>query len=954
MRAGAAGLIFIAILAAGSATAADQASTEFFETRVRPVLSANCFACHTTSKLGGLRVDSRVALMEGGKSGPAIVIGQPDDSLMIRAVSHTDPKLKMPMAGSKLKDNEIADLKYWIKIGAPWPDAPQAKVEATPNKFTIRPEQRAFWSFQPLAKAAVPALKDKLWARGPIDYFILAKLEDEGLRPVPPADKRTLLRRVYYDLVGLPPTPEQVNAFLADNSPDAYEKVVDNLLASPHYGERWGRHWLDVSRYFDGAGRRGGANGMVFLGYGMDKDGYANTWRYRDWVVKAFNDNMPYDQFVKAQIAADLLPEKDREKMLPGLGMFGLGPWFTGDDTIYVEARADELDSKVDALTKGFLGLTVTCARCHNHKYDPISQKDYYSLAGVFASSGFWEYNLGPKAQVDNYRTQSAKISELQASLKDLEDEWAIGVAETLTTQIPEYLMAARRMQFSQPSLAVDKVATEAKLDTETLKRWVKYLAGEKEHPYLAQWDTLMARGGGGDAEALQTAEKFRAQVQAVIAEKKGVNDSNREMRRNYQPDPGEARVLLPGDLMQFELFQYKQKLVEKTVDKNTWYLWRDIIAGFGDFNRPRKDALLEYKGSDLDRFLRPDEKAKRDGMRSEAAALAKNLPPEYPYLMGLKDNATPINVKINLRGSPHALGEEAPRGFPAILGKTDGEPLPFTQGSGRLQLAEAIVKQPLAARVIVNRIWMNHFGHGIVDSVTNFGVMGDRPTHPELLDYLASRLVDSGWDIKQLQREIVTSGAYRLSVLNSEANAAKDPGNRFLWRANLQRLEAEELRDSLMFAAGSLDEHATGGPAEDMGTSKKRTLYVRSGRSADRLLQLFDFTGPALASEARSVTNVPQQALFFLNSDSIAKYVQMFTARLGVDGVQASGAPQTDWSDKIRQAYSLLFQRQPDRAELEMGLEFLREAGAGAPKMPAWQQYTQVLLSSPEFYYVN
>jgi mono/diheme cytochrome c family protein len=943
MRATYVGIVFL--LAAGIASAADQASTEFFEARIRPVLSANCFACHTTSKLGGLRVDSRVALMEGGKSGPAIVIGQPDDSLLIRAVSQVDPKLKMPMAGNKLKDNEIADLKYWIKIGAPWPDAPRAKVEPAANKFTIRPEQRAFWSFQPLQKPAVPAVKDKLWAKGPIDYFILAKLEEQGLKPVPPADKRTLLRRVYYDLIGLPPTPEQVSAFLADNSPDAYEKVVDSLLASPHYGERWGRHWLDVSRYFDGAGRGGrGGGGMVFLGYGMDKDGYANTWRYRDWVVKAFNDDMPYDQFVKAQIAADLLPEKDRDKMLPALGMFGLGPWFTGDDIIYVEARADELDAKVDALTKGFLGLTVTCARCHNHKYDPISQKDYYSLAGVFASSGFWEYNLAPKAQVDAYRAQSAKISDLQASLRDFDDECAIRVAESLTTQIPDYLMAARRARFSRPAEAAD-----SKLDKETLNRWIKYLAGEKEHPYLADWDALMARGGGSDAEALSVAEKFRAQVQAVIAEKKGVNAANRDMRRNYRPDPGEARVLLPGDLMQFELFQYKQKLVEKTVDKNTWYLWRDIIAGFGDFNRPRKDALLEYKGAGLDRFLTPEEKAKRDGMRAEGEALAKNLPPEYPYLMGLKDNATPTNVKINLRGSPHALGEPAPRGFPAILANTDGEPMPFTQGSGRLELAEAIVKQPLAARVIVNRVWMNHFGHGIVDSVTNFGVMGDRPSHPELLDYLATRLVASGWSIKQLQREIVTSGVYRLGVLHSEANAAKDPGNQYLWRANLQRLEAEELRDSLLFAAGTLDERPTGGPAEDMTNSKKRTLYVRSGRSADRLLQLFDFTGPALASEARSVTNVPQQALFFLNSDSMAKYVQMFTARLGVET-----APQTEWSDKIRQAYSLLFQREPAQAELDMGLQFLKEAAAGAPKMPAWQQYTQVLLSSPEFYYVD
>jgi hypothetical protein len=295
-------------------------------------------------------------------------------------------------------------------MAAYWPDEGAAKAAPPPTggaKFTIRPEQRNFWSFQPVKKPAPPEVTNASWVKNPIDRFVLAKLEAKGLTPAPEADKRTLIRRAYFDLTGLPPTPEQVAAFVADQSPDAFAKVVDRLLASPAYGERWGRHWLDVARYADGSGQAD--KRPVFLGYGTARDGYANTWRYRDWVIQAFNQDMPYNRFVKAQIAADLMPAKDRDKLLPALGFFGIGPWFTGDDVVFVEARANEYDDKIDALTKGFLGLTVTCARCHNHKYDPISQKDYYALAGIFASSGYWEYNLTSAEEVNAYQQQRKK-----------------------------------------------------------------------------------------------------------------------------------------------------------------------------------------------------------------------------------------------------------------------------------------------------------------------------------------------------------------------------------------------------------------------------------------------------------------------------------------------------------------------------------------------------------------
>ncbi|MCU1330598.1 MAG: hypothetical protein JWN34_5968, partial [Bryobacterales bacterium] len=508
-----------------------QEKTQFFETRIRPVLAQNCYSCHTDSKLGGLRVDSRVALLQGGKSGPAIVPGRPEESLLLKAVMQVNPQLKMPMGGTKLKDKEIADLKYWVQtMAAYWPaDAVKATPAATQTSFTIRPEQRQFWSFQPLAKPAIPAVTDKSWVRNNLDAFVLARLEEKHLKPVGQADKRTLIRRASLDLVGLPPTPEQVDAFLSDKSPDAFAKVVDRLLASPQYGERWARHWLDVARYADGNGRGDGR--PVFLGYGMARDGYANTWRYRDWVVKALNEDLPYDQFVKAQIAADLLPEKDRARMLPALGFFGIGPWFTGDDVVFVEARANERDDKIDALAKGFLGLTVTCARCHNHKYDPISQKDYYALGGVFGNSGFWEYNLASEKEVAVYQAQRKKVKAAETTLQEYADAAAIRVAQTLAEQIPDYMLAVRAVALKDPKADLDKVAATQKLDAETLRRWHKYLtATDKLHPYLKSWDALMAAGGGTDAEARNSSEEFRDLVLKVIPEKMAVIKGNQEM----------------------------------------------------------------------------------------------------------------------------------------------------------------------------------------------------------------------------------------------------------------------------------------------------------------------------------------------------------------------------------------------------------------------------------------
>ena len=986
-------VLFIATCVLGFAQQANE-KVEFFEARIRPVLAAKCYACHTENKLGGLRVDSRVALLAGGKSGAAIVPGRPEESLLVKAITHADSKLKMPMAGAKLKDNEIADLKYWIQaMAAFWPieDAkPATAPTAGKTKFTIRTEQRQFWSFQPIEKPLVPSIKDTGWAKTSIDRFVLAKLEEKNLHPIKPADKRALIRRAYFDLIGLPPTPEQVDEFVSGNSPEAFAKVVDRLLASPQYGERWARHWLDVARYADGTGRGDGR--LVFLGYGMARDGYANTWRYRDWVIQALNEDMPYDQFMKAQIAADLMPAKDRFKLLPALGFFGIGPWFTGDDVVFAEARANERDDKIDALTKGFLGLTVTCARCHNHKYDPISQKDYYALGGVFANSSFWEYSLAPENQVEAYQAQRKKVKAAETALQEYAGAAAIRVADTLAEQIPEHMMAVRKTILSNPKPELDKVAAAGKLDAETFQRWFKYLtATEKLHPYLKEWDAVMAKGGGTDAEALKLAADFRDIVRKVIPEKKAVIAVNQEMVRDYKPDPNEATVKLPGDLVQFELFQYKQQMVQTVMDTNHFYVWLDVVQGEDDQSYVKKDGLFEYKGKNLLRFLTAGEKSKLSAMQDEVAALTKAMPPEYPYLMGLKDEAHPKDIQLNLRGNAHALGEEVLRGFPAILGKTDGDPLPFKHGSGRLELADAIAQHPLSARVMANRIWQHHFGRGIVDTPSNFGMMGERPSHPELLDYLASRFIESGWSIKAMHREIMLSATYQLAYQRSDANSAVDPGNRLVWRANFRRLEVEALRDSLLFATGTLDERLGGSP-QDLArpNTKKRTIYGRATRSPYSLLTMFDYPDPNITSEQREVTNVPLQSLFFMNSDLIQRQAEALLVRLGPDGPR-----EQDSTARIERAYRFLFQRQPTQAEVQRGTDFLKRADAlfknaaaepqsipaaapvqanqggrrnrvaaddepgAAPVFPAgkmtpWQQYAQALLSAGEFYYVN
>ena len=696
---------------------------QFFETRIRPVLADNCFVCHTDQETSGLRVDSREALLKGGDSGSAIVPGDPEGSLLILAVSHTHEHLKMPLGG-KLAEQEIADLKTWVKMGAPWPSGGDV-VQPTGKspEFVISPEQRAFWAFQPAHKASLPKVRDKTWPKSALDYFILSQLEARGLKPVEAADKRTLIRRLSFDLVGLPPTPSEVEAFLKDSSPSAVTKLVDRLLASPHFGERWARYWLDVARYAEN-----------------DQEGpYPNAWRYRDWVVEAFNRDMPYDLFVKAQIAGDLL--EGSENFVAGLGFFVLGPWYYSQPSP-AKARAQELEDRVDTLTRGFLGLTGACARCHDHKYDPISRQDYYSLAGIFKNSPYQEYPLVSEDVVQEYKKEEEKVKGVEKEIKEFLETMKKQLARIFVRRTSRY-MAATWKVLGSPKLELAKVAEEEKLDQQILDRWVKYLGNrEKSHPYLEAWFELLDDGTTVE-QARKVADDFQAFVLSIIEEKEAIAEENQALLaqatcKKVKP----TRTRLPngfvediGDLVSADLCAQRE-IVTKSLERDKYILWINLFRkgeGSGDPFNDQYGGVLVFEDKEIEPFLAGEWRSHLLELRAELETLKQALSEPYPYLHGFEEAENPADMRMHLRGNPFSLGEEVPRRFLAVLSR--GEPTPFRKGSGRLELAEAVARHPLTVRVMVNRIWKQLFGYGIVRTLDNLGRAGERPTHPELLE---------------------------------------------------------------------------------------------------------------------------------------------------------------------------------------------------------------------------
>ncbi len=902
-----------------SAQSPEAASSNFFETKIRPVLASNCYSCHTDSQLGGLRLDSLEAMLKGGSRGPALAPGNPKGSLLITAILQTDPSLKMPLGG-KLTEAEIKDLTAWVAAGAVWPKAEPGsapKTATAAGKYVIAPGRKQFWSFLPLTNPAPPAVKDAKWAKTDIDRFVLANLEKQGLKPVPFASKHDLIRRASMDLTGLPPTPEEVAAFEKDTSPDAFAKVVDRLLASPHYGERWGRIWLDVARYGEDDYRSLNPNPKGYRPY-------PNAFEYRDWVIQAFNDDLPYDQFVKAQLAGDLMPENVRYKMLPATGFLGLGPWYYDNGSNEV-TRADERHDRVDAVTRGFLGLTVACARCHDHKYDPIPQTDYYSLAGVFFNTTYEEYPLAPKNVVDAYAKFEDDLDMKQKILQETQQDLSTELSRSLALQISNYLQGVYEVT-GKPKREMAQVVEQRKLDYELFDRWIKYMAKPTDkYKNKDAWQAMIKKGGTPQ-EAKKLADQFQQEaIEAMLAKndidaqnkviadkdidgtkpkKRTDKPSNFVSNKDFNPGSWLRLLSLPEEQNNFytEIFQRELKDAE---DPNAM-----MAAGA----RQGNPGVLLFRGWGLQTRLGPEDQARLKTMQDDVNAARKKLEPHYPFLHGVKDSDKPVNIQLAIRGNPENLGQEVPRHFLSVF--AEGDPKPFAQGSGRMELANDILNQPLAMRVIVNRVWKSHFDTGIVDTPSNFGQVGERPTNPELLEYLASYFVKSGMSIKKLTREMMLSSVYQLSTDNNEEDFAKDSGNRLYWRFNRRRMDAEELRDSVLDVSGNLDD-SMGGPSEDLTpANKRRTVYGKVSRyKLDTYLQTFDFPPPNISAEKRFTTTVPLQRLFLMNSDFMQIEAEQLAKRV---------AAETDNRARIQKIYQLVYAREPSEQEIKLGLDYL------------------------------
>lgn len=921
---------------------------DFFENNVRPILANNCYSCHVDATSGGLKLDTREALLKGGQHGPVLVPGDPEKSLIITAV-HQNTPLKMPKGG-KLTPQEVADLTEWVKHGAVWPkSAPGTTFSASVKTGVITDKQRAFWSFQPLKVVAVPAVNDAHWTRTPIDKFVLAKMQEAGLKPAAQADRRTLIRRATYDLTGLPPTPEEVDAFEKDKSPRAWENLIDRLLASPKYGERWGRHWLDVARYAEDDVRGLDPKGRGYMPF-------SGAYRYRDWVIKSFNQDMPYDTFLRLQIAGDKIPAKtkqEQEEYLTATTYLGAGPW-VWDQAEPIQGRADERNERVDAVTRGTLGLTVACARCHNHKYDPITQKDYYALIGVFANSTYKEYPTVSEAQASAYETNQAKLEKLQIDFQQYTRTETRQLSDALANQTANYMVGAWNV-LGKPKSTVEEAAAQAKLDPEVLRRWVDYLTPGKpaQYDYLKDWHAMIAAEGGTEDEAKVLAEAFQHLVLRVRQHVRDIEEQNEIIRDKNDVPRHRVHDAKPSEFETDDQFCPGCALELKTVPLDEAKLYSDLfVTRSGDQETKFEPGVLVFTGWGLSSRLGPAWQSYIESQQKEIAELKKKVGPEnYPYVHGMADKPQIQDVKLNVRGNPHSLGDTVPRRFLTVL--TSPATKPYSEGSGRLELANDIAGSPIAMRVIVNRVWKWHLGSGIVNTPDNFGYVGEEPTDPELLEFLAHEFAASGRSIKKLQKEIMLSAVYQTSVEESPEAHDKDGANRLYSHFNRQRLDAEEIRDTMLFVSGDLDTKKTSGPSSDFSEdSTEPTVFCKVSRyRLNNYLQVFDFPNPSFTSEQRFSSNVPLQQLYFMNNPFVYKQAGVLAERVH--------AEPTD-KDRIVKLYEYVFQRKPSDDELQLGLKFLsttpEKAGyavAGQP-ITAWRQYARIMLSSNEFQFLD
>ena len=951
----------------GSARAdqTDQAAANtFFEAKVRPILVERCQSCHGSEKAkGGLRLDTRAGMLAGGGSGPLLVAGQPAESLLVEVIGYQGD-IQMPPK-SKLPADEIAILTRWVETGAFWPA--ETVVAAGPPTSQVQPfnlaERAKHWSWQPIRPGLPPEVRDGSWPANEIDRFILAKLEAAGLAPATDADRATLIRRVSFDLIGLPPRPDQVASF--ENDPDptdqAFARVVDRLLASPHYGERWARHWMDLVRFAETSGHE------------FDYD-IPLAFRYRDYLIRAFNQDVPFDQFVVEHVAGDLLPEPRRDpttglnESVLATGFFRLhegvhSPVDLRDD------RVTRVDNQVDVLSKAFLGLTVACARCHDHKFDAITTKDYYALAGFLSSSRHTlavldqpNLNTAPLAELAEIRRQISEIlGTTHSDPPPLPSEgggfetfegstfagWSVaGDAFGSSPTQPGAIRVEGDKVVATPPGVADSGAISPRL-----RGVIRSRTFTIDQPSIQ----ILASGKGGRINVVvEGFEKIRAPIYGDLVVDVNHGSAWRWVTINVAPWVGLPAYLEIDDGVS----------VDFTGNHGT------IKRGDGSI------AVDEIRVSDGPPPPVPTRPDPIEPTTEQAAAIAPLIARYHeveakltePTLGQALTDGTGIDARVHVRGSPRSLGDAVPRRFLEVLGSLADESANEspTVGSGRLALAHAIASErnPLTARVLINRLWHHHFGRGIVASVDDFGVMGQPPTHPELLDFLAARLIASGWSVKSLHREMVLSHTYRMSSIPTPDADRVDPDNRLLHRRTLARLDAESIRDAILTVSGRLDSTVGGrsiaphltpfmdgrgrpGQSGPLDGDGRRTIYLNVRRNfLTPMLLAFDFPTPSSPMGRRNTSNVPAQALTLLNDPFIIEQARVWAMRILAEHPQAAIDP----SAGLQAMYLSAFGHPPSPTELASLADFLNEAKAQGTLLEGWSDLAHALFNTKEF----
>ncbi|CAN5811583.1 PSD1 and planctomycete cytochrome C domain-containing protein [soil metagenome] len=872
---------------------------EFFEKKVRPILAESCQECHGAHKQkNGLRLDSREAALRGSDYKKVIVPGDPENSLLIKAVRHVSGVEAMPDKKPALATNDIEVLVQWIKMGAPWPQ------EAVTASHT--PKWEEHWAFQPVKKPGVPAA-EKAGTKNPVDAFVSAKLSAAGLDFAPAADRATLARRLYLDVTGLLPTYEELQAFVNDKSPEATNQLVDRLLSSTHYGERWARHWLDVARYADTDGYEAGGKDLR----------YPHAYTYRDWVVKALNDDMPYSHFITCQLAADRLKDAPKND-LAALGFLTVNDRFLGD-------RLLQADDRIDTISRGFLGLTVACARCHDHKYDPIPSKDYYALYSIINSSEMPEEFpiIGQPDDKNAIKVYQEKVAEVEKQKEAFRLEVLDDVVKA--ERLRDYLLFVQANKDASGSDFAGN-AGKNKIRDRLAKRWkdflVRYALTDKPHPVMLAWKEFSAL----------PANEFAAKSAEVLQKLHDPATCNSVVATAFNSKPA-PKSLADVAMTYAEVF-LQHRAVQPFPDATKEAIRKLLQTEPSPMMVTTEDVRSFFTRKDTEHMTKFDNEILKIEIDEAGAPLRA---------MVMVDKGKPEDGHVMIRGNPARQGEPAPRAFLTFLGGKK-----FTDGSGRLELAQAIASpdNPLTARVMVNRVWLDHFGKPLVSQTSDFGVQSPKPEQAELLDWLAATFMEQGWSMKKLHRVILTSRTYQQATMSTPQKDLKDPENNLLSRMNRQRLDYEELRDSLLQATATLDANKVGGrsvllDAAEANTRRSIYLFVDRYEQAS-VPAMFDFANPDRHSPQRFVTTVPQQALFLMNSPFMRDQSGNLASKLPVEG----SAPD---SKTVQALYRKVLLRDPKPKELEVAQRFLSASestkeepaylwqyGAGTPKLDA------------------